>query len=87
MRSERGSVLAITTGFVLVFTMLGFGAIYFSGLQSEMIQKQAASTRAFWLADAGIEREDSRRGLSRRAVIWSHISKWTEMRATLFELG
>lgn len=55
MRSEKGSILAATTGFALVFTLLGFGAIYFSGLQSESIQKQTASTQAFWLAEAGVQ--------------------------------
>lgn len=56
MRREKGSVLAITTSFVLAFTMLGFGAIYFAGLQSESVQRQAASTQAFWLAEAGVQR-------------------------------
>lgn len=56
MRREKGSVLAITTSFVLAFTMLGFGEIYFAGLQSESVQRQAASTQAFWLSEAGVQR-------------------------------
>ena len=44
MHSEKGSVLAITTGFVLAFTMFGVGAIYFSGVQSQDIEKKVSST-------------------------------------------
>lgn len=60
MRKEKGSVLAITTSFVLAFTMLGFAAIYFSGVQSQEAERKVASAKAFWLAEAGVERAFAR---------------------------
>ncbi len=56
MMKRKGSVLAITVGFSLVFTMLGLASIYMSGLQSETQEKQILSQQAFWLAEAGINR-------------------------------
>ena len=56
MRSSKGSILAITVGFALVFTMLGIASIYISTLQSETQEKQILSQKAFWLAEAGIQR-------------------------------
>jgi hypothetical protein len=53
MRSSRGSILAITLGFGLVFTMLGVASIYMSTLQNEIQSKQILSQKAFWLAEAG----------------------------------
>ncbi|MDD5729685.1 MAG: hypothetical protein PHN57_00955 [Candidatus Omnitrophica bacterium] len=56
MPGKRGSVLTITTGFVLIFTLLGFESIFLTGLNRERVQKQIASTKAFWLAEAGLEK-------------------------------
>lgn len=56
MRKSKGSVLAITVGFSLVFTMLGLASIYMSTLQSETQEKQILSQQAFWLAEAGLNR-------------------------------
>ena len=56
MANKRGSILAISTGFILAFTLLGFGAVYFAGTQSQEIEKKVASSKAFWLAEAGIEK-------------------------------
>ena len=56
MLKRKGSVLAITVGFSLVFTMLGLASIYMSTLQSETQEKQILSQQAFWLAEAGIQR-------------------------------
>lgn len=46
----------MTTGFILVFTIFGLTSIYLSGLQNETMEKQIASTQAFWLAEAGIQK-------------------------------
>jgi hypothetical protein len=54
MRNSRGSILAITVGFALVFTMLGTASIYMSALQNETQTKQILSQKAFWLAEAGV---------------------------------
>lgn len=56
MRTSKGSVLVITIGFALVFTMLGSASIYMSTLQSETQEKQILSQQAFWLAEAGVQR-------------------------------
>lgn len=53
--NKQGSILAITTGFIIVFTLFGYEAIFLSGLESQATIKQASSTQAFWLAEAGIE--------------------------------
>jgi len=56
MPNNKGSILAITIGFALVFTIFGLSAIYLSGLQGETAERQIASTQAFWLAEAGIQK-------------------------------
>lgn len=56
MRNSKGSILAITVGFALVFTMLGIASIYMAGLQSETQEKQILSHQAFWLAEAGVNK-------------------------------
>jgi Tfp pilus assembly protein PilX len=53
MRNTKGSILAITVGFALVFTMLGVASIHMSTLQNETQTKQILSQKAFWLAEAG----------------------------------
>ncbi len=59
MNKQKGSILAVTVGFALVFTMLGAASIYMSGLQSETQEKQILNHEAFWLAEAGINRSVS----------------------------
>ena len=56
MKNERGSILIITVGFVLVFTLLGFAAIYLATVENEAAVKRIDSTKAFWLAEAGIQK-------------------------------
>lgn len=56
MRNSKGSILAITVGFTLIFTMLGTASIYISTLHRETQEKQILSHQAFWLAEAGINR-------------------------------
>jgi hypothetical protein len=56
MPHKKGSILAITMGFALVFTLLGSSAIYLSTLQSEAQEKRILETQAFWLAEAGASR-------------------------------
>jgi|GEM_PF-2077656 len=56
MRNSKGSILVITTGFALIFTMLGIASIYISTLQSEIQEKRIFSQKAFWLAEAGIQK-------------------------------
>ncbi|HTY44618.1 MAG TPA: DUF4900 domain-containing protein [Patescibacteria group bacterium] len=53
MQKNKGSILAITVGFALIFTMLGMASIYMAGLQSESQEKQILGQQAFWLAEAG----------------------------------
>ena len=55
MRNEKGVILALTLSLVLVFILLGIAAIYFSGLQSQQMQKGILSAQAFWLAEAGVQ--------------------------------
>jgi len=54
MANNRGTILPITLGFALVFTMLGTASLYMSTLQSEAQEKQVLSQKAFWLAEAGL---------------------------------
>lgn len=55
MKNNKGTVLAITLGFVLVFIMVGLAAVYFSGAQNESIEKLIQDNQAFWLAEAGVQ--------------------------------
>ena len=56
MHKIKGSAMVITTGLFLIFTLFGLSSIYLAGLQNQSIEKQIASTQAFWLAEAGIQR-------------------------------
>ena len=56
IKNEKGSILVITSGFVLAFTMLGLAGLYMAGQENEMADRLRASTQALWLAEAGIER-------------------------------
>ena len=56
MNNKRGSILVVTLGFILVFTMLGLGSMYFSTVQNEAAEKRTASTKAFWLSEAGLQK-------------------------------
>ena len=62
IKNKRGSVLVVTLGFILVFTMLGMASIYMATVQNEAAEKMIKSTEAFWLADGGIEYARSRIG-------------------------
>ena len=55
LNNNKGSLLVLTVGFALIFTMLGLAALYAAGLQNQMAEKLKASNQAFWLAEAGIE--------------------------------
>ena len=52
--NKKGSILAITIAFVVVFIILGVSAIYLSTLQSDIQARDIQSQRAFWIAEAGI---------------------------------
>jgi hypothetical protein len=54
MHNSRGSILAITVGFALVFTMLGTASIYMSTIQNDTQVNQVLKKKAFWLAEAGL---------------------------------
>jgi len=54
--NNRGIVLPVTLAFVLAFTLLGFSTIYLSTLQNEAAERRIASEKAFWLAEAGIQK-------------------------------
>lgn len=55
MSRERGSVLIVTMGFVVAFTLLGMAALHYAMIQNEATEKQKASMEAFWLADGALE--------------------------------
>ncbi|MBN1869238.1 MAG: hypothetical protein JW847_01505 [Candidatus Omnitrophica bacterium] len=56
MNNKRGSLLIITLTFILVFTLLGFGALRLAGNQNIAAENQKASAQAFWLADGAVQR-------------------------------
>ena len=56
MNKERGSILVVTLGFILVFTLLGMSSLYLSTVQNEAAEKRLASSKAFWLAEAGLQK-------------------------------
>ncbi len=58
MRSlgKNGSVLVVTLGFILVFTLLGVSSFHHAGSENDAAEKRKLSMAAFWLADAGVER-------------------------------
>ncbi len=56
MMNNKGAVLPITLAFVLAFTLVGFSTIYMSTLQNEAAEKRIASEKAFWLAEAGVQK-------------------------------
>ncbi len=60
IKNNRGSIMIITMGFVLVFTMLGLGSLHHAGLQNEMAEKLKFSNQAYWRAEAGIQKAISR---------------------------
>ncbi|MBF0521451.1 MAG: DUF4900 domain-containing protein [Candidatus Omnitrophica bacterium] len=55
MRSERGAILGLVMVCIMAFTMLGLGAVYFSGAQSQAAQMRIASIQAFWAAEGGAQ--------------------------------
>ena len=56
MHNQRGSILVITLCFILTFTLMGFGMVYFATMHNEAVEKRNASNKAFWLAEAGIQK-------------------------------
>ena len=54
MHNTKGSILVITMGFALIFTMLGSASIYMSTLQNETQTRQILSQKTFWLTEAGL---------------------------------
>ncbi len=54
--NNHGIVLPVTLAFVLAFMLLGSSIIYLSTRQSELAENRIASEKAFWLAEAGIQR-------------------------------
>ncbi len=73
MMNNKGIVLPVTLAFVLAFTLLGSATIYLSTTQNEAAEQRIASEKAFWLAEAGIQRalwevkQNSCRGLVSKA--------------------
>lgn len=55
MRNKHGSVLVITLGFVVAFTLLGMASLHYAMVQNEETERQKASMEAFWLADGAVE--------------------------------
>lgn len=56
MSRKQGSVLVVTMGFVVAFTLLGMAALHFAMVQNEATERQKASMEAFWLADGAVEK-------------------------------
>src|SRR3989338_216322 len=56
MKNKRGSILIVTLGFIVVFTLLGVAVMHLAGAQNDVAVKQSFSTEAFWLADGVVER-------------------------------
>ena len=56
MNNCRGSILTATLIFILVFTLFGFSSIYLATMQNEAAERRTASTKAFWLAETGIQK-------------------------------
>lgn len=56
MRNKHGSVLVITLGFVVAFTLLGMASLHYAMVQNEETERQKASMEAFWLADGAVEK-------------------------------
>lgn len=56
MSREKGSVLIVTMGFVVAFTLLGMAALHYAIVQNEATEVQKASMEAFWLADGAVEK-------------------------------
>ncbi len=55
MKDERGSVLIVTMGFVVVFTMLGMASIHHAMSEHRAVAARKASMEAFWLADGAVQ--------------------------------
>jgi hypothetical protein len=55
MRNKKGSVLLLTTIFVVSFLAIGVASIHFIGLQNERFEADVASSRALWLADGAVQ--------------------------------
>jgi len=56
MKDQKGVILVLAVSFMLVFTLLGLAIMNFAGFQGQGIVRKIASTRAFWIAEAGIQR-------------------------------
>ncbi len=56
MKNENGSILVVSVGAILIFTILGLGSVKMAASQNQMAEEQRASTQAFWLAEAGLEK-------------------------------
>lgn len=54
--NNRGSILIITTAFVFGFVALGVASIYLAGQENQFAEREVLSTKAFWLAEAGLQR-------------------------------
>lgn len=60
MKKQKGVILVLTVTFMLIFTLFGLAAMNFAGFQGQGIVRKVASTQAFWIAEAGIQRAASR---------------------------
>lgn len=55
MNNERGAALVIALTIVVVLSVLGTAFVMRTVTENMVAQKHAASTQAFWLADAGVQ--------------------------------
>ena len=44
MKNKRGSILIVTLGFIVVFTLLGVAVMHLAGAQNDVAVKQSFST-------------------------------------------
>lgn len=56
MKNNKGSVLVVSVGAMMIFTILGLGSVKLATTQNLLADQQRASTQAFWLAEAGYEK-------------------------------
>jgi len=54
MKSRKGSALAAVVIFTVIFTILGFSGLYLAQAEVVLTHKEVSSTKAFYLAEAGL---------------------------------
>ena len=53
--NNRGSILTVTLGFVLIFSLLGVALLRHATVQNETTERRTHSVESLWIADAAVE--------------------------------